>query len=374
MPRVRRLAANLIVACATVLVLLGLFETGTRLFAKVGPTLIVKDPRLGKRYVAGYDGIVYVPEAHRDVHLRFNRDGFRGPDRAEGLPPGVRRVAVIGDSMTVAVAVDEDDTFVARLEHSLNAHARPSGTWEALNFGVSSASTGQELVVYKEVAARYRPRVVICAFYVGNDFADNSIRLTRAPRLYFDLDPQDRLTLESKGPGASPVADWLDQHSRFYVWQKTAFAALRSQSRDLRRALDPGHRIFETSADPNLEHAWRLTEHLLVAFRDAVEADGAAFVLAVVPSADLVVDEFWGELLERANGVPVDRELPERRLREIAERHGIRIVAMAGPFRDAMVREPGQELFLNRRHHLNEAGHALVARLLEDAVVAASGP
>ena len=39
-----------------------------------GPTLIVTDPVIGKRYVAGFDGDVFVPEAHRDVRLRFHRD------------------------------------------------------------------------------------------------------------------------------------------------------------------------------------------------------------------------------------------------------------------------------------------------------------
>jgi hypothetical protein len=362
----RRLAGNLALAFASAMALLALLETATRLFARVGPTLIVKDRVVGKRYVPGFAGDVYVPEAGRAVHLRFTRDGFRGPDRPEAAPAGVRRVAVIGDSMTVAVATDEERTFVRGLEERLGAG------WETLNFGVSSARTGQELVYYREVARRFQPEVVVCAFYVGNDLADNSVRMTRAPRLYFDLGPGDLLQLRSLGPRASFAADWLDRHSRFYVWQKTRFAALRARGRALRGTLDVGHRIFETAIDDDLAHAWRLTERLLAAFADETRAGGARFVLAIVPCAEQVEDDVWGELLARAGGRAVDREQPERRLLEIAGRHGLTAVPMADEFRRAAARARAEgrdaDLFLNHRHHLNDAGHALVAELLYRAI------
>ena len=365
--RAAKLLTNLALSVAAIIILLLVLEAAVRLFASVGPTLIVKDPRIGKRYRAGHDDLVYVPEAHRQVRLRFHRDGFRGPDRPSTPPPGRRRIALLGDSMTVAVATDEERTFVRLLENRLNLGSA-SPEWEVLNFGVSSASTGQELVTYREVAARYQPEVVVCAFYVGNDLADNSSRLTRAPRLYFDLTSNGSLQLQSAGPEASPVADWLDQHSRFYVWQKVKVAALRAHARAVRHALDPGYRVFETNEDADLAHAWLLTEKLLLAFRDEARSRGALFVLAIVPCAEQVADDVWRELLERAPGLALDRNLPERRLVAIAARAGIPVVPMAAAFRraarEATAAGEDAELFLNHRHHLNDQGHRLVADLL----------
>jgi lysophospholipase L1-like esterase len=367
MASVRRLLASLMLSAAAITVLLLLLEAATRLFARVGPTLIVKDPRLGKRYVAGYDDLVYVPEGHRTVRLRFQRDGFRGPDRPYALPAHTRRIAVIGDSMTVAVATDEERTFVRLLEDRLNQGGGET-RWEVLNFGVSSASTGQELVVYREVAARYRPQTVVCAFYVGNDIADNSARLTRAARLYFDLDAEGRLRLASSGPAPSPMADWLDQHSRFYVWQKVRVAALRARGRAGRGVLDPGYRAFQADVNADLAHAWLITEKLLVAFRDEARARGAVLVLAIIPCAEQVADDVWQELLDRAPQLALDRELPERRLIAIAKRAGIPVVPMAAAFRratqDAAAQGRASDLFLNHRHHLNDEGHRVAADLL----------
>ncbi len=357
----RRLLGNLAVALATIVFLLMVLEAATRLLARVGPTLIVKDPKIGKRYVPGFSGGVYVPEARREVRLRFDRDGFRGPDRPHVPAPGVRRVVVLGDSMTVAVATDEERTFVRLLEERLNAAGQER--WEVLSFGVSSASTGQELVVYREVASRYHPDVVVCAFYAGNDLADNSVRLTRAPRLYFDLDARGELTLQSTGPGPSPIADWLDQHSRFYVWQKTKGMILRARGRALGGSIDPGHRVFETAIDDDLAHAWRITEVLLRRLRDDAAANGSRFVLAIVPCAEQVEDDVWQELVTQAGPRKLDRERPERALVEMAARHGITVVPMAEAFRQA-----SGDLFLNHRDHLNDAGHERVAEELHAAI------
>jgi hypothetical protein len=371
MRRVRGLLGSLGVSLASLLVLLLALEGATRAFGRVGPTLIVKDARIGKRYRPGFEGDVYVAEAGRRVRLRFNRDGFRGPDRPDLPSAGVRRIAVIGDSMTVAVATDEGRTFVRLLEASLNA-AAPESRWEALNFGVASASTGQELVVYREVAARYRPELVVCAFYVGNDLADNSSRLTRAPRLYFELSPGGGLRQAPLQEDGSAGADWLDRHSRFYVWQKAAVAALRARGRSWSGELDPGQRVFVAAEDPDLSHAWTLTERLLSAFRDEAAGRGARLVLAVLPCAEQVYDDLWRELVARSGGVALDRELPERRLAEIGARIGVPVVTMARAFREAAPRASTgareEWLFLNGRHHLNDAGHRLAARLIHAAV------
>jgi hypothetical protein len=133
---------------------------------------------------AGGAGRVFVDEAEGEVALRVNALGFRGPEWPRPKPAGGLRVAVLGDSMTAAVATDAERTFVGRLEAGLEADARRPV--EVANFGVASASTGSELVTWRGVVAELRPDLVLLAFFTGNDLADNSRRLTRAARPYFD--------------------------------------------------------------------------------------------------------------------------------------------------------------------------------------------
>jgi hypothetical protein len=94
-----------------------------------------------------------------------------------------------------------------------------------------------------------------------------------------------------------------------------------------------------------------------------VAASGASFVLAVIPCAEQTHDDLWQELVTQAGERKLDRERPERELVRIADQESIPVVTLADPFRRAST-----EVFLNHRHHLNDAGHALVAEALYRAI------
>ena len=338
-----------------------------RLLSPIGPALLVTDPGAGKRYVPGFRGRVFVDEAGREVDVRFNTAGFRGPEWASRGSVGGLRVAVLGDSMTAAIATDEERTFVRLLEASL-ASREASGPVEVMNFGVSSASTGSALVTWRGVAASYRPDVVLLAFFTGNDLGDNSPRLTRAPRAYFEVDKAGRLV---PGPDPEPTSAfvrWLDRHSRLYVWQKTAFRRLRAARQEALGGIEPGHLIFARDGGPDVEHAWSLTAALLRALRDEVEASGARFGLVVVPCAEQVDDGLWADLEHRAGeaGVDLERGEASRRLEEIGAREGILVVDLTPAF-VAAGRGPGRSaasLYLLGRFHLSDAGHRVAAEAL----------
>ena len=86
---------------------------------------------------------------------------------------------------------------------------------------------------------RYAPDVLVLVFWVGNDLADNSFELTRAPRLYFDLDASGRLVQLPFAFEPSPIAGWLDRWSRFYVCQKAAFRQVRGSVHAASTAASP---------------------------------------------------------------------------------------------------------------------------------------
>jgi hypothetical protein len=270
--------------------------------------------------------------------------------------------------MTAGIATDEDRRFVSRLQSSLAMPGRPV---EAMNFGVSSASTGSELVTWRQVVAGYRPDLVLLAFFTGNDLGDNSARLTRAPRVYYDLDGAERL-VRGKGPDPTPaLAGWLDLHSRLYVWQKVALRRLRGRLHATARGVEPGQRIFARDGGRDVEHAWGVTAALFRELRHEVEATGGQLALVVVPCAEQVDDALWADLAARAReaGLEVDREEPSRRLARISAREGIPVIDLAPAFA-AAARGPGggaasaAGLYLLGRFHLSDEGHRVAAEAI----------
>jgi hypothetical protein len=367
---------NVIVLLVTSAVCLGVLEAAARLTKSEEPSLLVLDPVVGKRFVAGFAGRVYVPEAGREVELRFNREGMRGPDWTSFKPPGVRRLALLGDSMIASVATDEDKTLARRLEDLLTRDS--AAAWQVLNFGVSSSSTGTELVLYREVAARYQPDVVLCAFFVGNDLADNSYRLTQAPRIYFDLDEHGELRQlpfsAAQSAGRTRIASWLDAHSRLYAWQKAALRGMKARLRTFSRRVDPGYWIFSREESPEVAEAWRITGRLLGAFRREVESRGSRFAVVLVPCAEQVYDDLWHELTRSAGpaGAPFDRDHPEERLRELCHENGVELIAMTAAFRaraphaSSKLRE--EWLFHQGRWHFNDRGQEIAAQAVYEAL------
>jgi hypothetical protein len=276
--------------------------------------------------------------------------------------------------MIAAVATDEEATLAARLEALLNARRTGTGRFEVQNFGVSSASTGQELVTYRSIARRYQPDVVVLAFNAANDLADNCTCLSQAHRLYFDLDSGGRLVGHRSSPPLAGVSRWLDRHSRFYVWQKTAVARLRSGWRESQQVLEPWHEVFRSDESAAGAEAWTITEALLGALREETRADGATLVLALVPAPEQVYDDLWQDLLRRAgsSAIGFERGNPERRLGMIARRLGIELVDLGVALRSAAPRASSQveaeRLFFAGRYHWNDAGNRVAAEALADAV------
>jgi hypothetical protein len=369
------LGANLALAAGGLAVALLLGEAGVRLFSRTGPALLVSDPVVGKRFVRSFAARTFVPECACEVDLLFDREGLRGPDRPREKPPGVRRLVLLGDSMIASLATREELTLARRLEERLG---EGGGRWEVLNGGVSSSSTATELVLYREVLSRYEPDVVVLAFYEGNDLADNSAELTRASRLYFELDAAGRLRLlPFRRPGAA-LGAWLDRYSRLYTWQKTAVRQLMAAARAAGDDVDPGDLAFARPEPPAVARAWDLTTALVRALRDETAGRGARLGVVAIPPAVAVYDDLWSGLAERgrAAGLELRRDAPDLRLEAICRDLGLPFLSLSPAFaavaRHHDSRSPDEQLFVEGRYHWNERGNAIAA----DAVIgflAASG-
>ncbi|HEY6505090.1 MAG TPA: hypothetical protein VIZ28_14025 [Chitinophagaceae bacterium] len=106
---------------------------------------------------------------------RINNEGWNSPiDYFAERKPGVKRIAVIGDSYIEAWQVDAEKSYPSLLNHSLGKD------YEVYSFGVSASSLSQYLHVSRYVEKTYSPDIYIFNL-VHNDFHESINGLAYIP-------------------------------------------------------------------------------------------------------------------------------------------------------------------------------------------------
>lgn len=122
------------------------------------------DPLLGWRNIPGWRA------TSLGRRLTINSQGLRDREYPYEPPPGVSRILVLGDSYAWGYGVSDEEIFSEVLEKRLAGETKK---WEVINTGVSGWGTDQELLFLQEEGLRYRPDVVVLAFFVINDPVNN---------------------------------------------------------------------------------------------------------------------------------------------------------------------------------------------------------
>jgi lysophospholipase L1-like esterase len=144
-------------------------EVGVRLLeTSRGPTGSLYDyvVPMGSRFKMRPGVDVLVPERYGDIHYHFNSAGYRDDDlqpRSEG-----RRIALLGDSVSFGLGVDQDAIYPALLERRLRADVDPD--YDVLNLAIFSYNTVNELDALLTDGLADRPQVIVLQFYM-NDFS-----------------------------------------------------------------------------------------------------------------------------------------------------------------------------------------------------------
>jgi lysophospholipase L1-like esterase len=166
---VRRLAGSLVLAAASLLVILLILEGGFRLAGvSVGTVQINRatvrrsdNPRLRFELRPG-------SAIQAEVEYRVNALGLRGPETTVEKRAGARRVAVLGDSIAYGYWVAERDGFPRQLEAMLNEPGGTGGRIEVLNFGVPGYNLDQEIETLRARALAFSVDVVVVAFCLND--------------------------------------------------------------------------------------------------------------------------------------------------------------------------------------------------------------
>lgn len=265
---------------------------------------MVPDPVAGYRYLPHERALIYsygeflkvqTTNAHGDVDI----------ERTVDKPPQVFRIAVVGDSMTEAAQVDQDERFTTLLEQQLNAwldRQAPGRRVEVLNFGHAGNSTTQELLRYRTHVRRFRSDLVLLVFMPVNDIRENSLELdTTRPGFvedhpYFRLDPTgalmraDRQSYENavrhsarslRGGGVRGLIRWFRDRSRLVDVLVWSYQGVQFRFKTPLSALDLDQFVPAIQQRAAWRRAWALTRAIVREFAGDVNRDGAAIHIAV---------------------------------------------------------------------------------------------
>ena len=369
----------------------------------------VADAVLGMKPVRSQAQKADFPEYQGTLILQTNNLGFyQAKDTTIEPAHGVLRMVVLGDSFT-AGASNANENFPSVLEHLLN-DAHPLAPVEVLNAGVGRYGPYQSYVLLQHEILPLKPKHVIVAEYVGNDFLD-MIRqddrpyLTERPGGTFESHPPRFVYYEdpSAGPG-------LLDHSRLYaVLKGLAGPTVRyqySRVRIMHENLSNFGYGNETIAGYILEVAkldriahgmmleilhqqvWfdrfpatlplslKINRQVIGMYRELCRSQGIRLTYTVIPSADMIEPELMQDTFAQLQAH--DSKWNPRRIAALDERLtnetmqacrelGVEYVDLRDGLRR---RKTGARMYYPRDLHMNPAGYRAVAEILASALLA----
>jgi lysophospholipase L1-like esterase len=333
---------------------------------------------------------------HR-VRLQTDAEGFRNATVRQDF-----EIAALGDSFTDATIIGAEATWPSRLEQRLGVTVR--------NFGTAGFGPQQEQLILQDFVAPRGPRLVVLAFFAGNDIADAEAfgQFQRAGGV------------EQRALPGWPIKDVV---SRFDTWFVTS--ALRAATRQIGASPDvvlaaaglgPAVKTTPRSEAPSFDRGmftvpvgdrdvrfafmppylnslnyseadlrawagWPLTEAAIRGMRETSRGFGAEFIVMFVPFKaqvylPLVERAFAPAALHAALAFsldryerPVDLDLFHRNrlaqngmMRRLCEAEGIGFLDTTAAL-EARVRA-GENMYFPDESHLNEAGESLLAEML----------
>jgi hypothetical protein len=361
-PPFRRFFTASITVLIGILAGIALIEAGLRVFTayvqsreRMDPGLLAYDPRLGWQMAPDWKG----RHVHYDFDVRYttNARGLRGghwPGRAAGSGP---RVAILGDSFTFGLGVDDDETFVQRL------NAADTGT-TFLNAGIVGYSTDQQFLYLRDRLASWQVDRLVLVVYLANDLLDNELRfplqaemgkplfvpgpagleITNVPVPLRPKPAEERArTLATVVLGREVPSNWRNQ------WQLT-------RSLGLADTADPA---LLAGMPERLAGPVDLFLRLIGAIQALAAAQDVALDVVLMPGRSYV--EMPGSL-----SAAFQEELRRQILARQAE-FPVAPIDLATLLRDRYG-ATGERLFHPHEGHLNPAGHRAVAELLGEAL------
>jgi lysophospholipase L1-like esterase len=261
-----------------------------------------------------------------------NSKGLRDVEHTYEKPPGVYRIAMIGDSFVFGAGGVEP---AKRFSDILQASTKNT---EVINMGVPAYGTDQEYLFLQNEGLKYHPDLVlVCAFY--NDFSESFSTLNPSngrPKGYFSLDG-GQLVFH---PPSFSLFYRLAQHSYLLGLANLELSKL-SNAYD--KAMRHGHAVLDKPS--------RLAtlKQLYAATADLCQQHGAAFVLVYIPFRA----QYYNSVIQDV-------------MQDLVATKGIETLDLMDTVKLANRKQPA---YFAHDIHLNEYGNQVVAKAILDYLV-----
>ena len=226
-------------------------------------------------------------------HAEISSQALRDRELAVPKPDGIFRILVLGDSIAFGHAVSAREAFPKQLEDRVRIRG---GAGEVINAGVSGYTAYNELHYYLERGRRFEPDLVVVAFCM-NDVADPYLHwfYTREPVVSVPEEavPNRRYHAEHvepilRGLRGAEGAMSRRQYERLLGGGRFLTVGERTWPVYIVGEDTIGIQVLTDYQTPE----WRWLRGIYDRLLDAVRADGAAPVIAILPLKYQLDDDY----------------------------------------------------------------------------------
>lgn len=268
-----------------------------------------------------------------EMTTTFNSLGLRDREIQVPKPEDVYRILVLGDSITAALEVDDEEVYTEILEASLNTP--PSTTrFEVVNAGVSGFGQGDQLRMLKHLGEKVRPDWVLVQMSPINDLSENLFCR------WYRVEQGKVVTLAEIPPGlAVRFEEWLGRHSQLAQWVRVRLHQMFGGRAEHFQRIETHKRIYHDfiygagGSEQDFEEDWKTTFAYLDALHVRSGELGAGFGVMIRPldpdAAGTRNDPYPTNLILeycRNNGIPCLDLTPTFRERANGDIHKFRFV------------------------------------------------
>lgn len=321
-----------------------------------------------------------------EAQVDINSDGLRGPEIVKPKPQDTFRIALLGDSFTIAVQVPLEQTYAKVMERELsqNCQALAGKKVEVLNFGVNGYGTAQQFLTLREKALLFEPDLVMLGYFIGNDVTENSKKLENILlRPFFVKDEEGKLVLDTSFnqldlrsansyllTSIDRLPAWLVNNVRILQIIKKAEYNYRKQNL-AQTYEDIKANNFIEPPNKDWEEAWEITEMLVAAFPSETNKKGVDFMAFTIGTTL----QAHPEKLRREEYMQVynieNLFYPGERIKALGDRFDFPVTNLEKDFQ-AHVDKTQECLhgFTNEYcgGHWNDKGHELAGKILAENV------
>ena len=113
-----------------------------------------------------------------DSHVSFNSIGIKSVKEFE-LTKKKKRIAILGDSMTENIQLDNETDFASKLQKLMP-------DFEIINFSIASTGLAEHIKIYNKLIKKYNVDYIF--YYItSNDFSDNHSSNHRVMRTSYEV-------------------------------------------------------------------------------------------------------------------------------------------------------------------------------------------